>query len=256
MGARDDRGAIVDMCPLFAGLARSERESLAAAGRLRRVPAGKALFVEGERSDSLWVLGSGAVKLHHTNEAGNEYVLGFPRPGAPLVVWALLDQRPFTATATTLTEVSALVIDRADFLDAVRHHPGIAARIINELCVQLRQRDIGAGVGALRDARGRLACRLLQVARQYGAAAEQGTAIAYPLTRRDLARATGVTFETAVRALSRLRREGVLDGSSQRLVIRDFHALRQVAGCPACLYDCSVFADQAVRDPSPSARRA
>jgi CRP-like cAMP-binding protein len=241
MPADGDRAAILALCSLFSEIPLAEQRSLAASATLRHIEPGKPLFVEGDRCEGLWIVGSGRVKLHHANQDGDEFVLGFPPPGSPLVLWALLDQKPLTASATALSAVTAVVIPTAEFLDVVRHHPEFASRIISHLCSQLRQRDISAGLGALQGARGRLACRLLQLVRQYGDSSNHVTCIEYPLTRRDLARTTGVTIETAVRLMGRLREEGIVETVNRRIVIPDLEALRDTAACSGCLYDCSVF---------------
>lgn len=246
-----DCAAILAHCSLFSEIPPAELRSLAASATLRHVEPRKTLFLEGDRCEGLWIVGSGRVKLHHANQDGDEFVLGFPPPGSPLVLWALLDQKPLTSSATALSAVTAVVIPTAEFLDVVRHHPEFASRIISYLCSQLRQRDISAGLGALQDARGRLACRLLQLARQYGDSSNHVTCIEYPLTRRDLARTTGVTIETAVRILGRLRQEGIVETVNRRLVIPDIEALRKTAACSGCLYDCSVFGPDSVGSAAP-----
>lgn len=233
--------AIVAACPLFRALSGPAQEAVAAVATLQRFPPGATIFIEHQECTGLWILGRGRIKLHHTADDGREHIMAFPSPGAPLLLWAVMDQHPLTATATTLCETAALFIPRPAFIEIVRHEPALAGTMIGNLCAELRARDIGGGVAALKDARERLACRIMQLARQFGVRRNGALLVRHPLTRQDLGGAVGVTLETAIRAISQWRREGLLETQDQMIEIYDLPGLQQRAGCDGCLFDCSVF---------------
>ncbi len=239
--ASDDRAAIVGSCALFTSHTPDECEAVALNASLHRYDAKKTIFIEGDQCEGLWILGSGQIKLHHSDSEGREYILSFPAPGTPLLLWSLLDRRSMTATATTLSDATLLFIPKEKFFDIIRHQPKVAGTIIGNLCSELRQRDIASGANSLKDAHGRVACRLLQLAHQHGERSGDDILIQYPVSRRDLGRATGITIETAVRTMSEWRRRGIVGSLDQRIAIHDLDALKGQAGCEECLYDCSVF---------------
>lgn len=245
MLARGDPGAVdvLAACTLFAALGRDELALLAGVASVHRFPARAAIFVERQPPSGLWVLAEGSVKLHHSAPDRREHIVRLTAAHAPspLQLWAALDGRPLTATATTLGPVTALFLPGADFASLLERRPAVAQAVMQHLCTELRVREIGGGVGALKGARERLACRLVQFTRQFGAAAPGGVRIAQRLTRHDLAASAGVTVETAIRAVSRWRAGGLLSTEDHEVEIHDLPGLRQVAGCDQCLYDCSVF---------------
>ncbi len=245
MLARGDHAAVdvLAACPLFAALGREELTFLAGVTSVHRFPARAAIFVERQPPSGLWILAEGSVKLHHSTPDRREHIVRLAAAGAPspLLLWAALDGRPLTATATTLGPVTALFVPREDFAALLERRPVVAQAVMQHLCDELRIREIGGGVGALKGARERLACRLVQFARQFGVAAPGGVRIAQRLTRHDLAASAGVTVETAIRAVSRWRADGLLTTEEHEVEIHDLPGLRQVAGCGPCLYDCSVF---------------
>jgi CRP-like cAMP-binding protein len=233
--------SIVGTCPLFFDLSEAERVVVANEAQFRRFSEGTAIFQEHQQPQGLWVLGSGQVKLQHASANGREHIVAFPTPGSPLALWAVMDDGLLTETATSMGPVTALLIPRDVIRNLAVRNPGVGAAVVESLCDSLRVRDIGGGIRALRDARERIACRLLLLARQYASADEEGVLVRYPITRQDLANATGVALETAIRTLSGLKRAGLIDTVARMVDIRDVSGMETVAGCDQCLFDCSVF---------------
>lgn len=228
-------------CPLFVGLSAAELAAMVDVCTARRLPAGTAIYTEHDRCVGLWVLAQGSAKLHQSAPDGRQHVVGFASAPAALLLGATIDGMQSTETATTLGPVRALLFPRPAFLELLRHRPATAVPAMQQLCAELRVRNIIGGVGAFKDARQRLACRLLQLARGYGRPAGTGVRIDLRLTRRDLANSVDVALETAIRALSPWERHGLIRTHDRMIEIHDIAALRLVAGCDACLFDCSVF---------------
>ena len=228
-------------CPLFVGFGPAELVAAAEACTVRRFPKDAAISIERDSCAGVWVLAHGSVKLHHSARNGQQHIVSFASAPAALPMWAALDGLPQTETATALGPVTGLFFFRSAFLDLLRHRPAMAARAIASLCAELRVRDIGGGVGAFKNARQRLACRLIQLAREFGEPERTGVRIELRLTRRDLANCVGVAQETAIRALSGWQRAGLIHTDDQFIAIHDVSALQTAAGCTDCLFDCSVF---------------
>ncbi len=228
-------------CPLFVGLSAAELAALVDVCAVRSFPRGSAIYTEHDRCTGLWVLAQGSAKLHQSAPDGRQHVVGFAAAPAALLLAATLDGLQSTETATTLGPVRALFFPRPAYLELLRHRPATAVPAMQQLCAELRMRNIRTGVGAFEDARRRLACRLVQLARQFGRPAGTGVRIDLRLTRRDLAGSVDVALETAIRALSPWQKQGVIRTHDRVIEIHDIAALRRFAGCDACLFDCSVF---------------
>ena len=70
------------------------------------------IFKEGESSDSMYIIVDGDVRL---TRAGKEVTVA--RNKDAFGTWALFDDEPRVATATTLKETHLLRIDKEDFFD-------------------------------------------------------------------------------------------------------------------------------------------
>jgi CRP/FNR family transcriptional regulator len=229
--------------PLVDGLAPDEVESIAAESSVYWFEPGQVVFEEGDPCRGLWILATGRVRLHHDVSDGRSQVVGFRAPAAALELGSAFDGRPHLATAVALDDSALLFLSRPRLADVIRRYPQLLANVIAGLCLEIRQRDILTANAALKDARGRIGCALLQLARQFGVAAGPGAVqIAYRLTRQDIADRAGVTIETAIRALSELQRKGIVQTDAQVIEIRDVARLRVATECGDCQFDCSVFA--------------
>lgn len=232
---------VLGRCPLFKALGKAELTTLSKITAVRCVPAGSPLFEEGQPSTGLWVLASGQVKICHSSANGRDHVAGFKSPPSALGVLGVHDGRPHLATVVALGPVTALYIPRSSFLDFVRHRPIVTDAVVVELCLELRRRDIVAAISVLKNARERLACRLVQIAREYGESNSMGICLNLPLSRSNIGASVGVGVETTIRTISEWQQAGILTTNKQIIEIHRLSALQEIAECGECQCDCSVF---------------
>jgi CRP/FNR family transcriptional regulator, cyclic AMP receptor protein len=249
-GTRDNGGPLrvsdalvqaLECCPLVRGLTRAEVAEIAAMCTIQGFPAQAEVFEEGERCSGLWVLATGRVRLYHATADGRQQVVRFQAPTSPLDLGAALDSRPHTASATTLEPATLLFLPRSVLVTLGRKYPLTLRNVVDLLCLEVRQRDIATAIAALKDARGRIGCVLLQLARQFGVPRQGGVVINYRLTRQDIADRAGVTIETSIRVISELQRQGIIRTQNQIIEILDLVSLQAPTSCEECQFDCSVF---------------
>ncbi len=239
-----DKAAIAQtlgQCALLRGLSDSDVAEVAELAHARAFPAQTDIFAEGEPCRGLWILASGRVRLYHSAADGRQQVVSFRSPVMALELGPALDGRAFTTTATALDDVVMVILPRATLVTIEQRFPVTVRNVIDHLCQELRQRDISTAVASLKDARGRIGCALIQLAHQYGTPSGKGIRIAYRLTRQDVADISGVTLETAIRALSDMQRQGIIRTTAQIIEIVDAEGLRGPTQCDECQFDCSVF---------------
>ncbi len=76
------------------------------------------------------------------------------------------------------------------------------------------------------DVTGRVAQRLVELARDYGSPVDGGIRIGLPMSQRDLAGWVGASREAANKALAQLERAGLLTVADRHIVVRDLEGLR------------------------------
>jgi MFS family permease len=104
--------------PVFAALPAPTMERLGRTVTRRTVPADAAIVVQGDEGDHYFVIVAGDCTVTKDGEIVNR--LG---PGQSFGEIALLRDVPRASTVTAVHDAELLVIDRADFLEAVTGHP-------------------------------------------------------------------------------------------------------------------------------------
>ena len=80
---------------------------------------------------------------------------------------------------------------------------------------------------AFRDIQARLSRQLLKLSDEYGVETKDGILIGFPVTHKELADMIGSARENTTLALNRFEREGILDKSRYRIVIKNEAGLRK-----------------------------
>jgi len=80
---------------------------------------------------------------------------------------------------------------------------------------------------AFRDIQGRLSRQLLKLSNDYGVKTDEGILIGFQITHKELADMIGSARENTTLALNRFAREGILDKSRYRIVIKNEEGLRE-----------------------------
>jgi CRP/FNR family transcriptional regulator, cyclic AMP receptor protein len=91
------------------------------------------VFAEGEAGDRLYIIISGTVKIGRCLPDGRENLLAIMGPSDMFGELSVFDPGPRTASATTITEVRAVLMER----DALR--PEIAEQLLRVLARRLRR---------------------------------------------------------------------------------------------------------------------
>jgi CRP-like cAMP-binding protein len=98
-----------------------------------RVKAGSIIYKEGEVSDSMYLVLDGRVRLHR---GGNEIMIAQSKD--IFGTWALFDDEPRVAAATTLDDSTLLRISKEDFFDLLSDHTNITESVFKALVKKIR----------------------------------------------------------------------------------------------------------------------
>jgi CRP/FNR family cyclic AMP-dependent transcriptional regulator len=119
--------------PLFSGCSARELASLAVFLREVNFPAGREIVQEGRTGTGLHVIIEGETKVVVGGRTRRR--LG---PGAFFGEISLLDRGPRTATVVAETPVRTLSLSSWNFRAALKEHPSIAVKMLEELASRLR----------------------------------------------------------------------------------------------------------------------
>jgi CRP-like cAMP-binding protein len=223
-----DRVQLLQHIPLFADLSIEQIQSFADRFQLNTFNQDSLIFLDGDPADRLWVIQEGTVKIVKHSEGGKENLLEVIMPGEMFGgAGILLPVHP--ATGIAMTAVTALSLTRDEFIQVIRTFPDISLRIIALLGQRLRAAMTMRALST-EHVDIRLAHILLKLADKVGLEVADGLQIEMSLSRQDLADMAGTTIETAIRIMSKFRKDGlVLTEPGGFIVITDCDQLRQLA---------------------------
>ncbi|MBS0232285.1 MAG: Crp/Fnr family transcriptional regulator [Proteobacteria bacterium] len=214
---------------LFQGLPASALEAVAAAARLRRLSKDFCVFSQGDDGVRAHAVIEGAVRIAQSGSDGAQVVMRFIGPGEMFGTVALFTDGRYPADAIALTEILEASWSEADLLDLIHNHPQIGVNVIRIIGKRLQEVQDRVRELATQRAERRVAYAVLRLAHQAGHSTAGGTAIEFPLRRKDLADISGTTLHTASRILTGWEKAGLLITESQRLTLRQPTEILRIA---------------------------
>lgn len=162
---------------------------LAQRGQVRAFPKGAVFIHEGDRSDSIYVILSGRVKVYVSDAEGREMVLDVYGAG-DYVGEMSLDGQPRSASVVTLEPTQCAVVTRDLLRAAISQNPEIALSLIARLIDRARIATDNVKNLALMDVYGRVAHLLLGLAKPQP---DGSMVVQEKMTQQDIAERVGAS---------------------------------------------------------------
>jgi CRP-like cAMP-binding protein len=227
---RSNAAAALRRCVLFS---RVDDETLARcidSLRARRYRRNETIFHQGDPGDSLYVIQAGAVKIVLPDPEGEEgAIIATLGSGDFFGELALLDGEEHSATAVALEPTEALVLRRDAFERLVDEDPNLRRALFAGLVGELRRLTYHVGELHFLNLPGRLARRIVRMAREADPTAQGEIRLSWPFSQSELAAMIGGTRQTVNRLLSDFTAEGLIRIEKETLVVPDLDRLERAA---------------------------
>ncbi len=187
---------------------------IASAGGIRHYPAHAVLINEGERSDTLFILLSGRVKVYASDDDGNEVTVNIHGAGEYVGEMAL-DGEVRSASVMTLEPCTCSIISGSDLRDFITRYPDFALHLIHRLIRRARQATESLKDMVFLDVYGRTVKLLLELAPPNG----ERRVIAERLSQRDIAERVGASREMVNRVFKQLLAGGYVEVAGGHITI-------------------------------------
>jgi len=195
-------------------LSNEEVEALTRSATVRTFNKNTVVVNEGDRTDSLYVVLSGKVKVFLADDEGREVVLGTQGPGEYFGEM-VLDEGPRSASVMTLEPSRFVVVSKEQFTGFLASHPDFTVRLLRKLIHRARSLTNNVRSLALLDVYGRVARLLLELA------VEQGGKRVIPerLTQQDIASRVGASREMVSLILKDLTAGGYISIAGKTITV-------------------------------------
>jgi CRP/FNR family transcriptional regulator, cyclic AMP receptor protein len=205
------------------------------------LPAGHVLMAQNGFADRVYVIVSGKAKVCYRPIEDFEVVLTVVGPSDLVGAVTLFDPHARGMSVVTLTDLTAVPVERDRLLTWMVGHPEISDQLMRLFARWTRATTRCLVDFLYADAQSRLARRLLALSQRFGEQEGAAVRVVHDLTLEDLSLFAGVSCETTDAALREFEDRGWIRLEGNSVVIRDAHAL----GRPAT---ASTSVSEAVRD--------
>lgn len=216
--------------PTSQGLSPGSTRELALLMAHRDAAPGTAVFSQGERTDALFLVVSGRVKLERRCPDGRQTLLSVRGPGDLFGEMSLFDPGPRMATATVLSGARLGQVGRAELRAWLHDRPEVAEEFLGVLVRRLRRLDDALTERVSVDVPGRVARTLLELAARFGVPEGRGVRVDHGLTQGELAQLVGASRETVNKVLSDFASRGWTQGGARAVTLLDPERLARRVG--------------------------
>jgi CRP/FNR family cyclic AMP-dependent transcriptional regulator len=201
---------------LFRGLSEAQLDCIGRMAILRQEPRNKTIVFAGARTDSLYIIVRGSVKVLNRDAEGREVILSMLGAGECFGEMGLIDGAPRSADVVTNEACDLLAISKADFVRALSENFDLCLNIMKSLVSRLREADHKIESLALMDVYGRVSKLLLDLSET-----ENGVRfVKRRITKMDMAKMVGASREMVSRVMRDLERRSIIRSERGRFVLR------------------------------------
>lgn len=190
---------------------------------------GDYIFYEGDKEPGIFFVIDGIVKLIKETSEGKTFILQLITKGESFGWLVMKGSKPSsTYSAQALVDTTVLYISNNDFLKLLLMYPALAVRITCDATKRILEAYDRLKSLAVEKVEGRIANLLLELADKIGDPDKDKITINAPITRQDIAEMAGTTVETAIRIISRWKKEGILDTERGKIEIYNIDFLEDI----------------------------
>ncbi len=204
-------------------------ESLTDNRDLEEFKTNEIIFREGMTAHTIYFIHSGSVKTFRTTSGGKEFITGIHGPGEFFGQLSLLDKNGrYLETAAVLKDTKVYSIPKSDFNNLLHSQNEISNKFIDIISNNLIEVQAQLVNMAYAPVRKRAARALLGLYNKGIVKNKENQAIS--ISREDFAGIIGTATETAIRALSEFKEDGLIKMDlSHKIIILDKEELAYIA---------------------------
>jgi CRP/FNR family transcriptional regulator, cyclic AMP receptor protein len=187
---------------------------------------GTRIISEDDVARGVYFVRTGAVKLTKQDENGNDIIVCVKQNGDVFAEASLFTKKTakYPATATMLQDGEILFLDKLELEKDLYNDPELAMQMIRYMSDGLREMTAQLRDVALLDVYAKTVKTLERLGEKFNTGRARWD-IEIPLTVQEFATLVGTTRESVSRVFSKLKKEGLIDLKSRKIIILDWCSL-------------------------------
>lgn len=202
---------------LFQGLPEETIQDLARLATMKSVPRNRAIVRAGERTDYLYFVLTGSLKVISSDEEGREVILNILGQGELFGEMGIFNEQPRSASVVSIVPTDLILLAKNDVRTLMQQNFEIAWRMMANLADRLRSADRRIESLALMDVYGRVARVLIETSGEV----DGQTLLASRISKQDIAKMVGASREMVSRVMKDLTARGLIEETASGIVLRE-----------------------------------
>lgn len=195
---------------LFMALPENEKMAMAKMMHTDEVKKKGRVYTAGDKSDKIYVLKEGKIKLSRQSIDGRELTVDLLEPGDIFGELSIAGEEERGASAEALEDSLICATDRIEFEDFISKNPAFSLAITKLMGFRLRRIETRLENLIFHDVHTRLQLLFNDLAEKYGQHSSKGNVIKLKLTHQDIANLIGSSRETVTLEVNNLKKEGFI----------------------------------------------
>lgn len=221
----ETHGNCVSQVPIFNHLEKEQMNEIMAVTHSVFYKKGENIYCAGDRSDSLYIVSEGKVRIYRLSESGKEQLLRILHPGDFTGELALFSETMHEAYADAMEETCVCTVKRSELQGILLKYPSISLKVLAEFSKRLEQSEKQTTRFATEKVEMRIALFLTECIDPES----QSNEFVLPMSKKDLASYLGTTPETISRKLYELEEAGYIkQKANKKIQILDLDRLLMV----------------------------
>ena len=224
----DIDSAFEGVCSLLIGLKPREKDLLRKSFTCATYKKGEIIYRDGDVPTGLVCLYKGKVKIYKEGVGGRDQIVRMAKPNGFIGYRALFADENYIASAQAIEDSIICEIEKTCLIKILKSNALLSYHILKSVATELGFSNSRTVTLTQKHIRGRLAESLMFLRDTYGLEDDDETIKVY-LSREDLASLSNMTTSNAIRTLSALADEGVLELDGRRIKILDAYKLDRIS---------------------------
>lgn len=215
--------------PIFSKLSEDVLLNILKLQVVKAYKKGSIIFHEYDKGDAFFFVKSGKVKIFKTSLDGRDITLNILEEGSIFAEVTLFNDINYPATAMVLEESQIGMILNKDIEKLILKNTSLALQIIKLLNKRLYKSQSTIKDMAFSDTFVRVTNVLIDLSSSHGIVTNNGIEINMNITRQDIADMVGTTRETVSRIIADLKRDGLIETNSKKIIIIDIENFKKLS---------------------------
>lgn len=220
---------LLSECFLFNHLNDKQLNKLVEFAKTKNFKNKEIIFHKSDSGKEMYIIVSGKVSLTSSSEDGKELTFGILGSGEMFGEISFFDNMQRTATVTAIEPTETIVLDQTNFITLIKDNPDISLKLLSAFATRLRHTDQYFEDTVFRQLPGRLAKKLLTLAKNFGSDTTDGIEISIKLSQNDIGKMSSASRESVNKQMRLWEEQGLIRFSKGYITINEREALEAIA---------------------------